>query len=79
MAGKSATDREIAALAGSQYGVVSRAQLFDLGMTRNEIERRVTIGRPHRLHQGVYAVGHAVSRSRHASERSPISRNDEGP
>jgi very-short-patch-repair endonuclease len=60
MAGKSATDSDIAALAGVQHGVASRAQLMELGLTRNEVERRVTIGRLHRVHRGVYAVGHRV-------------------
>jgi len=60
MAGEVAPDRQIAALAGSQYGVASRAQLVELGLTRNEIERAVTIGRLHPIHRGVYAVGHTV-------------------
>ena len=60
MAGEVATDHEIAALARVQYGVASRAQLVDLGLTRNEIERRVTVGNLHPIHRGVYAVGHTV-------------------
>jgi very-short-patch-repair endonuclease len=60
MAGEVAPDRQIAALAASQYGVASRAQLVELGLTRNEIERAVTIGRLHPIHRGVYAVGHTV-------------------
>ncbi len=53
-------DVAIAALAGRQHGVVSRRQLDELGLTRNEIEGRLARGRLHRLHQGVYAVGHRV-------------------
>jgi very-short-patch-repair endonuclease len=55
-----ATDREIAALAGAQHGVASRAQLVDLGLTRDEIGNRLERGRLHVIHRGVYAVGHRV-------------------
>jgi hypothetical protein len=55
-----ARDLEIAALAGGQYGVVSRAQLIDLGLAGTEIDHRVRAGRLHAVHRGVYAVGHAV-------------------
>jgi very-short-patch-repair endonuclease len=44
-------------LASNQHGVVSRAQLLDLGLTENEIKTRVARGRLHRLWRGVYAVG----------------------
>ena len=55
-------DRTIAALAERQYGVVSRAQLTALGVTRGHIQRRVGSGRLLRLHPGVYAVGHRAPR-----------------
>jgi predicted transcriptional regulator of viral defense system len=48
----------VAALAGRQHGVVSARQLAALGMAPNAIGRRVRTGRLHRLHRGVYAVGH---------------------
>lgn len=51
-------DRAIAALAGRQHGVVATSQLLELGLTRQSISRRVSTGRLHRLHRGVYAVGH---------------------
>ena len=51
-------DRQIAALAERQHGVVSGAQLQALGLGRGAIARRVQAGRLHRLHRGVYAVGH---------------------
>jgi predicted transcriptional regulator of viral defense system len=38
--------------------VVSAAQLYELGFTRQAVYRRVRKGRLHRLHTGVYAVGH---------------------
>ena len=51
-------DRRIADLARRQHGVVSRAQLVTLGLSVAQIEGRVRRGRLHRVHQGVYAVGH---------------------
>lgn len=53
-----AADRAIARLAERQYGVVSRGQLVDLGVSRHAIAHRINAGRLHRLHSGVYAVGH---------------------
>lgn len=51
------TDREIAAIAARQYGVVARSQL---PLSAQSIDRRVRAGRLHLLHRGVYAVGHTV-------------------
>ena len=51
-------DAALAALAGRQHGVVSRAQLAELGIGRGAIARRLEAGRLHPLHRGVYAVGH---------------------
>ena len=51
-------DPAVAALAQSQCGVVSRAQLEEAGLGRGAIQRRVANKRLHRLHRGVYAVGH---------------------
>jgi hypothetical protein len=45
-------------LAARQSGVVTAAQLRGLGLTRNQIVDLGQNGRLHRLHQGVYAVGH---------------------
>jgi predicted transcriptional regulator of viral defense system len=56
-------DRLVARVAGEQDGVVSLAQLRACGLTDRAIHTRVRAGRLHRLHRGVYAVGHtAVSR-----------------
>jgi hypothetical protein len=52
-------EREIAVLAERQYGVVSTAQLRSSGLSANLVYHRVTRGRLHRIHRGVYAVGHA--------------------
>lgn len=44
-------------LARRQHGVVTRAQLTALGLSRNAIAHRVSRGRLHILWRGVYAVG----------------------
>jgi very-short-patch-repair endonuclease len=53
-------DRRIAALVGRQHGVIASRQLVALGMHRRAVGHRVAAGRLHRVHQGVYAVGHTV-------------------
>jgi predicted transcriptional regulator of viral defense system len=47
----------VLALAAGQHGVVTRAQLRELGLSGNGIDHRVRRGRLHRVGQGVYAVG----------------------
>lgn len=51
-------DREIAALADRQHGVVAVWQLLRLGLGRDAIQYRASIGQLHRIHRGVYAVGY---------------------
>src|SRR3954452_21510460 len=53
-----AWDRAIVELAGKQHGVVAWWQLRPRGLTRDAIRRRLEAGRLHRVHRGVYAVGH---------------------
>ena len=53
-----AWDAAIAVIAARQHGVIGRRQLLGIGVTRRAIERRLEAGRLHRLHRGVYAVGH---------------------
>jgi hypothetical protein len=53
-------DRAVARLAAAQHGVVERGQLVALGLSGTAIGRWVEAGRLHRLHRGVYAVGHPL-------------------
>jgi Transcriptional regulator, AbiEi antitoxin len=49
----------LAELAGRQHGVVSIRQLEQrVGFSHQAVERAVGAGRLHRIHRGVYAVGH---------------------
>lgn len=50
--------QELAALARRQHGVVSIRQLRRIGYSHSSVEKAAAGGRLHRLHQGVYAVGH---------------------
>lgn len=47
-----------ARVAARQHGVITVAQLQEVGLDKSAISRRVKSGRLHRIHQGVYAVGH---------------------
>lgn len=47
-----------AELAGRQHGVVHRGQLLAAGLTPEKIKGMARSGALHRLHRGVYAVGH---------------------
>ena len=53
-----APDAEVARIAFRQHGVVTFAQLRDAGLGVGAINLRVRNGRLHRLHRGVFAVGH---------------------
>src|SRR5688500_5467168 len=48
----------IARLAAAQHGVISLTQLLSLGLSRSMVADRARNGRLHRIHRGVYAVGH---------------------
>lgn len=50
-------ERELAALADRQHGVVSRRQLLDAGLGPRAIRRRLDGGRLFPLHRDVYAFG----------------------
>jgi very-short-patch-repair endonuclease len=50
----------VAELAGRQHGVVGTKQLHALGLTKDSIAGWESRGALHRLHRGVYAVGHTA-------------------
>ena len=50
----------VAKLATRQHGVCSRQQLLDLGLSSAMVARWLDAGHLHRLHAGVYAVGHVL-------------------
>jgi very-short-patch-repair endonuclease len=52
------SDRALALLAANQHGVVSLDQLRAIGISAEAARHRVRSGRLHRIHRGVYAVGH---------------------
>jgi len=52
-------ERAIAAIAGRQHNVVALEQLRSLGLSASTVRGRVASGRLHRVHPGVFAVGHA--------------------
>ncbi len=52
------TDSRIARIAAAQHGIVTAKQLATIGLGRAAISERSASGRLHRVHRGVYAVGH---------------------
>jgi hypothetical protein len=61
----------VARLAARQHGRVSWGQLVDRGVHRHTIQRWLEDGRLHRVHHGVYAVGHP-GRSTHADYMAAV-------
>src|SRR3954452_15859781 len=53
-------DERVSAVAARQYGVVSRRQLRELGLSNRSVTQRVAAGRLHPIHRSVFAVGHTV-------------------
>ena len=53
-------DVAIAALAGRQHGVIALGELKGLGLGESGIRHRVARGALHRLHRGVFSVGHPL-------------------
>jgi very-short-patch-repair endonuclease len=51
-------DDAVAASAATQRGLVTRAQLSALGLSRDQVRYRVRRGRLHRIYRDVFAVGH---------------------
>jgi very-short-patch-repair endonuclease len=53
------SDQVLSQIAARQHGVVSSKQLNAAGVDKDGTLRRLRAGRLHRLHRGVYAVGHS--------------------
>ena len=53
-------DRAIGDLAERQHGVLTRAQLSELGLDRGAIAHRIQLGRLRQVHRGVYSIGHRL-------------------
>jgi very-short-patch-repair endonuclease len=58
MGARVAASGGVAELAARQHGIVTTKQLNDHGVGRRAIAARERAGHLHRVHQGVYAVGH---------------------
>lgn len=58
MARAEPVDARVAALAARQHGVAARRQLLALGLSEKMVDGRIARGALHRVHQGIYAVGH---------------------
>jgi very-short-patch-repair endonuclease len=56
---RASRDRLVARIAARQHGVISIGQLAEAGIARQGAYKRARIGRLHRVHIGVYAVGHS--------------------
>jgi predicted transcriptional regulator of viral defense system len=52
-------DVRLSEIAFRQHGVVTLGQLEEVGLSRYAVAKRAQRGRLHRIHQGVYAVGHS--------------------
>ncbi|MCW2922864.1 MAG: hypothetical protein JWM98_268 [Thermoleophilia bacterium] len=57
--------QHIAARAARSHGILTRAELHELGLSDRQIRRLSTVGLAHEIHPGVFAIGH-VALSRHA-------------
>src|SRR6185369_16622194 len=51
-------ERRVAEIAARQHGVVTRKQIEATGLGSKAIAGRLARGQLHRVHRGVYAVGH---------------------
>jgi hypothetical protein len=52
--------RAAAAIARGQHGLVTRQQLLDAGLTGSAVQRWLSKGLLHRVHPGVYRLGHCA-------------------
>lgn len=53
-------EAQIAELAARQHGVLSLGQLRAFGLSSSSVRGRVAAGRLHRVHRGVYSLGHRL-------------------
>jgi predicted transcriptional regulator of viral defense system len=53
-------DAAVSWIASQQLGLITVEQLRLAGLGRGAVRRRVPAGRLHRVHRGVYLVGHAA-------------------
>jgi very-short-patch-repair endonuclease len=53
-------DVTLARLAIRQHGIVTLRQLKCLGLSKSGVSRRANAGKLHRIHRGVYSVGHPL-------------------
>jgi very-short-patch-repair endonuclease len=53
-------DRALAGIASRQRGVVTYAQLRECGLSRHQIDHASEAGRLHRVHRGIFVVGHTA-------------------
>ena len=60
---------KVLALAARQHGVITRAQLLELGLTSEAITHRLRRGKLHQVQRGVYAVGPMVRSAMTAQAR----------
>ncbi|HET7417190.1 MAG TPA: type IV toxin-antitoxin system AbiEi family antitoxin domain-containing protein [Solirubrobacterales bacterium] len=51
-------DSAVARIAARQHGVITLRQLEEVGLGRRGVSKRASRGQLHRIHRGVYAVGH---------------------
>jgi very-short-patch-repair endonuclease len=51
-------DAAVARIAARQHGVISLRQLNACGLDPSAVKRRAAAGHLHRMHRGIYAVGH---------------------
>src|SRR5256885_12696075 len=51
-------DAQITQVAARQYGLMTTSQVSGAGLGRSAITQRLQARRLHRIHRGVYAVGH---------------------
>jgi hypothetical protein len=58
--GEGGLEWAIARVAARQHGVLSLLQLKALGLSPSAVRSRVARGRLHRVHRGVYSVGHPL-------------------